>query len=175
MHVWMIQILMMHMSMIHPWSWCNYVWCIYLWSLSLMYIGMMPIRTMHIPVILDPEYDGYIYDLDPWPGCIYACIHDAYIYDPRSWCMHVWCIYVYNPWSWCIYIWPSILMHACVMQVWMMLISMILDPEACISDAGFFSVGRTNQRTDGQADSRSWMGISFISTCATTIRKATNS
>ena len=30
----------------------------------------------------------------------------------------------------------------------MMLVSMILDPEACISDAGFFSVGRTNGRTD---------------------------
>ena len=29
----------------------------------------------------------------------------------------------------------------------MMLISMILDPEACISDAGFFRVGRTNGRT----------------------------
>ena len=44
----------------------------------------------------------------------------------------------------------------------MMLISMILDPEACISDAGFFSVGRTNQRTDGQADSRSWMAVVHI-------------
>ena len=30
---------------------------------------------------------------------------------------------------------------------------MILDHEACISDAGLFSVGPT----DGQADSRSWM------------------
>ena len=43
----------------------------------------------------------------------------------------------------------------------MMLISMILDPEACISDAGFFSVGPTNQPTDGQADSRSWITIGF--------------
>ena len=32
-------------------------------------------------------------------------------------------------------------------------ISMILDHEACISDAGLFSVGPT----DGQADSRSWI------------------
>ena len=38
----------------------------------------------------------------------------------------------------------------------MMLVSMILDPEACISDAGFVSVGRTN----GQADPRSWMHVS---------------
>ena len=38
----------------------------------------------------------------------YACIHDAYIYDPRSWCLHVWCIYIY----------------------------MTLDPDACIYDAG---------------------------------------
>ena len=35
----------------------------------------------------------------------------------------------------------------------MMHISMIFDLDACICDAGFFSVGRTN----GQADSRSWM------------------
>ena len=40
----------------------------------------------------------------------------------------------------------------------MMLISMILDPEACISDAGFFRVGRTDERTNEQADSRSWIG-----------------
>ena len=34
-----------------------------------------------------------------------------------------------------------------------MLISMILDPDACISDAGFFQDGRTNRRTDKQGDS----------------------
>ena len=45
----------------------------------------------------------------------------------------------------------------------MMLISMILDPEACISDAGFFSVGPTNGRTDEQADSRSWIQMLFLS------------
>ena len=42
-----------------------------------------------------------------------------------------------------------------------MRISMILDHEACISDAGFFSVGRT----DGQGDSRSW--ILCICLCVT--------
>ena len=31
---------------------------------------------------------------------------------------------------------------------------MILDPDACIHDAGFF---RMDQRTDEQADSRSWI------------------
>ena len=47
------------------WSWCMRVWCIYLWSLTLMYIVMMLMRMMHISVILDPDYDGYIYD--SWP------------------------------------------------------------------------------------------------------------
>ena len=39
----------------------------------------------------------------------------------------------------------------------MMLISMIQDLDACTSDAGFFRVAPTNQRTNGQGDSRSWM------------------
>ena len=39
---------------------------------------------------------------------------------------------------------------------------MILDPVACIPDAGFFPDGRTNQPTDGQADSRSWKRVSMI-------------
>ena len=30
---------------------------------------------------------------------------------------------------------------------------MILDPDACISDAGFFQDGRTNRQTDKQGDS----------------------
>ena len=44
---------------------------------------------------------------------------------------------------------------------------MILDPEACISDAGFFRVGRTDERTNEQADSRSWkMIFNMINICA---------
>ena len=39
---------------------------------------------------------------------------------------------------------------------------MILDPEACISDAGFFSVGPTDERTDGQGNSRSWMHVGMM-------------
>ena len=39
----------------------------------------------------------------------------------------------------------------------MMHISMIFDPDTCICDAGFFCVGRTDQPTDEQADSRSWI------------------
>ena len=117
-------------------SWCKCMWCIYLWSLTLMYIGMMLTRTMRTSVILYPDYDGYMYDLDPWPGCIYACIHDAYIYmtlnpdacmydaymyitldpdayiyDPRSWCMHVWCRY-----EWCLYPWSLTLKHVPLMR-----------------------------------------------------------
>ena len=29
--------------------------------------------------------------------------------------------------------------------------------DACVHDAGFFPDGRTDERTDGQADSRSWI------------------
>ena len=39
----------------------------------------------------------------------------------------------------------------------MMRISMILDPVVCIYDAGLFRYGRTNERTDEQGDSRSWI------------------
>ena len=39
----------------------------------------------------------------------------------------------------------------------MMLVSMILDPEACISNAGFFSVGRTNGRTD-----KAILGVGYV-------------
>ena len=86
--------------------------------------------------------------------------------------MCVWCRY-----EWCIYPWSLTLVHVCMMQVWMMHIStildpgammqvwmmhisVILDPSACIHDAGLFRYGRTDERTDGQADSRSWMSIS---------------
>ena len=39
----------------------------------------------------------------------------------------------------------------------MMHICMIFDPDACTPDAGFFRVGRTDERTNEQADSRSWI------------------
>ena len=42
----------------------------------------------------------------------------------------------------------------------MMHISMIFDPDACICDAGFFPDGRTDGRTNEQADSRSWISKS---------------
>ena len=44
-----------------------------------------------------------------------------------------------------------------LLQVWMMLISMILDLGGFTSDVEFFGVERTDQRTDEQADSRSWI------------------
>ena len=66
-----------------------------------MYIVMMFMRMMHISVILDPHYVGYIYDslsltrmhmhasmvqifmtLDP-DACMHdAVMNDAYIHDP---------------------------------------------------------------------------------------------
>ena len=100
-----------------------------------------------------------------WPWCVYAFIHDACIHDPWSWCMFAWCKY-----EWCIYPWSLTLMH-----VYMMHITMNLDPDACVYGAGMndayihdlwpwcmylwcgiFS-GPTDQRTDEQGDSRSWM------------------
>ena len=43
----------------------------------------------------------------------------------------------------------------------MMLISMILDHEACISEAGFFRVGRTDERTDERTD-KAILGVGRI-------------
>ena len=74
----------------------------------------------------------------------------------QGWCtddarvMHGWC----TDDAWMMYGWctdDARMIHgwciddARMMHEWMMLISMILDHEACISDAGFFSVGRTNK------------------------------
>ena len=52
-------------------------------------------------------------------------------------CAYVWCTYIYDPgpWSWC--------MHVSMMYVSMMRLK--------------FCHQRTNQRTNGQGDSRSWM------------------
>ena len=70
------------------------------------------------------------------------CVCDAYIYDLL-------------PWLWWIYLWflihdPDAYMHVSTMQI-----SMILDPDACIYDAA--NLFRTNERTDEQGDSRSWI------------------
>ena len=107
-----------------------------LMHLFIMHVSMMHVFMMHMSRILDPD----------------ACVHDARmyvacIYDPRS----------------------LTLMHICMMHI-----PMILDPDACmydagmndafihdlspyacIPDAGFFPDGRTDGRTNGQADSRS--------------------
>ena len=104
---------------------------------------------MHISLILDP--DVYRYD---------ACVYDAYIYDPwpsLRWiylwffiltltltlmhvCMYPWCIYIYDPWSRCMCVWCR--------YEWCIYRSMILDPDACIFDAGLF-----------RGDSRRWIDI----------------
>ena len=63
-----------------------YVACIYdPQSLTLMHVCMM-----HLPMILDA--DAYVYDAHIYIACIYdcqsltlvpyACMYDAYIYDP---------------------------------------------------------------------------------------------
>ena len=115
-------------------------WCMYLWSLILMHVCMR-----HVSMILDLDecgyaadlydasrYDAFRYDSCMYDACIYdpwsliidpdAYMYDAYIYDPWSWCMCVWRRY-----EWCIYPWSLTLIH-----VFMMRISMILDPDACV-------------------------------------------
>ena len=67
---------------------------------------------------------------------------------------------------------PDAYMHVSMMHIYMTLdpdacmydavmndayVSKILYPDTCIPDAGFFPDGRTDQRTNGQADSRSWI------------------
>ena len=109
------------------------VWCIYLWSLTMI--------MMDISIILGP-----------WPWCIYACIHDAYMYmilDPDA------CVYdedmndadIHDLWPLCMYLWcspfllrtnePTNIMHVCIMHVsWYLCVwciyswSLILNPQS---------------------------------------------
>ena len=73
--------------------------------------------------------DAYIHD---------ACMHDAYTYAPWSLCICAWCI-----------------------NVWCMYTSMILDTWLCCMCVwcgwNFVPDGRTNEPTNEQGDSRSWM------------------
>ena len=103
---------------------------------------MIHVCMMHVSMILDPD----------------SCVYDTCIYDPWPWCMYVWCgvalIYL-----WCIHQWSLILMHVCMMHV-----SMIIDPHACVFDACMMPISMMQlkfclERTDGQADSRSWKVI----------------
>ena len=116
---------------------------------------------MHISMNLDLDanlYDAFIFD--PWPLCMYV------------WCICVWfiIIYIYDPWAWLwwIYLWFLTLDPDACMQVSMMHIYMILDPDVCVYDAGMndaypwsltlmhaymmrgFFV--TDERTDGRTD-----------------------
>ena len=108
-------------------AWCmmHDAWC------------MMHVCMMHISMILDP-WSWYMH---VW--CIYlcsslldytACVYDAHIYDPRSLTLIYVCMMhismILDPWSWC--------MCVCMVHVSMM---------------RYFSV--TDQRTNGQGDSRS--------------------
>ena len=117
-------------------------------------------------MILNPDtcmyelYDAYIYV----PRSLtlkQACVYDAYTYDPWSCYMYVWCIYDDN---WSSYMYDAyICVPRCLtlMLVCMMHISMILD--SCMYDARMVHASImqtflvTDQRTDGQGDSRSLM------------------
>ena len=75
---------------------------------------------------------AYMYDAFIHVACFYdACIHDAYIRDA----------YIYVPRS-------LTLMHVCMMSLYDIY-------DSWIYDAMFFGNGRTDERTDGQGDSRS--------------------
>ena len=118
-----------------PWLWLIHLWflildpdayifvSIHIWSLIMMHVCMIFVCMMHISIIPDPDYDGYIYD---------------------SWSLTLMQIFLYPR---CIHIWSFIMMHVCMMRVWTMRIPMILDPDICIYDAGLFRYGRTDQRT----------------------------
>ena len=122
-----------------PDAYISYPRFIHIWSMIMMhvhdacvYVCMMRVCMMHISIIPDPDYDGYIYD---------------------SWSLTLMQIFLYPR---CIHIWSLIMMHVCMMRVWTMRIPMILDPDICIYDAGLFRYGRTDGRTNEQGDSRSW-------------------
>ena len=98
-----------------------------------------------------------------WPCCTY--MYDAFIQDPWSWYMHVWCIYlcssildsdacvydahIYDPWSW--YMHVSMFLDHWFMHVW-------CTNGSCIHDTKLFGDWGTN----AQADSWSRMTIPSI-------------
>ena len=121
-------------------------WCTYLCCMYLWSSILDPDVYMYVSMM-------HIYmTLDP-DSCMYDAYMyitldpDAYIYDPRSWCMHVWCRY-----EWCLYPWSLTLKHVSLMR------------DFLVSD----------QPTNEQADSRSWidiLSITYISIFSETLKK----
>ena len=149
-------------------AWCMYTWCMYTWC---VYTWCM--------------YDAYSYDL-PWPWCMWVwctcpeCgwMH-VYMYDADFFCnrptdkstMNDACMYLqvcelcmYDA---CIYhLRPLTLVHVCFMCICMMHAQYIYDPGpwSWCMHVGMMHVSmmrqilwRTNQRTNGQGNSRSWI------------------
>ena len=96
---------------------------------------MMHKCMIHIFLILIPDPDTCMH---LW--CMYLwCMHVCMI---LVWCTNVWYIYF---WSWSL-----ILIHACI-------------HDAYICDAAYFVTnGPTDQRTNEQGDSRSWIDSSLV-------------
>ena len=95
---------------------------------SMMCLLILHVCKMHLRMMLILVMQiSLIFDPD-------ACFHDACIHDPWYLILYVWYIYM----------WSS-----------------ILDPDTCIHDAYICDaaeiLSRTDQRTDGQGDSRSWI------------------
>ena len=164
MHVPRMPVFMVHVSMMH----------LYMMHVCMMHVCMIHVHLMHISMTLDLDagvYDAYIFDHWPWcTGMMHVCM--------TVWFMYLWSLtlilmdisMIFYPWPWCIYacihdayiyIWSLSLMHVCMLQVWIKHTSMILDPGACIYDAGLFRYQRTNGPTDEQGDSRSWIIFSI--------------
>ena len=114
---------------------------------------------MHISIILD--LDTCVYD-------VHTCVYDV----------HIWC--AYSVWYTYLWSWSLILVHACMMHV-----SKVIDPDTCVYHAGMYDefwssiLGPyawmykcmylwcgwnffTDERTDGQGDSRSWISRACI-------------
>ena len=136
-------------------------------------------------MILDPDtcmYDAYIYpdtrDYDALHICMMhlsmilnpnTCMYDAYIYVPRSLTLKQACVYdAYFMHVWSIYddYWSSFLYDAHIYDPWFM--HVWCTNGSCIYDVYMMRYflgtdGRTNERTDGQGDSRSLMrGLGMI-------------
>ena len=122
-----------------PWPWT-------LMLVHLMHVYMMHVCMMHVCMILVWCTNVWYTYFWSWSLIlIHACIYDAYICDV---CMNVWSLYdaqmydtyISDPDPWSLYMHVS-MMHISVMQ---------------------HILSQTDQRTNEQGDSRSWMYISYL-------------
>ena len=144
MHVSRVHISMMHISMMH----------IFMMHVSMKCVSMLHVSMMHLSNIHDAcikESWTRIHVSMMHVSTTHVCTmyvsmtHISMLFDPRSWCMCVWCMFLWwtyeymvhismilDPWPWCMYVWciVSVILDAYVFDahIWLMHISMIFDP-----------------------------------------------